>query len=170
MERAMRQTLSAVLFLVLGMCLAAAPASATEDQPTHSDLVEINATLKEIARSLKQQAETQKADVLLKRVTLATTQLATAQERFNRLEQERRALEGERGELETMLTTAQKETPDTDATRARIAGIRSHLQGHQDRLNALRQEQVAAENDVAALRREARDWQTLLDKTITGGS
>jgi chromosome segregation ATPase len=170
MERTMRQTVSAVLFLVAGTCLAAAPASATEDQPTHSDLVEMNATLKEIARSLKQQAATQKADVLLKRVTLATTQLATAQERWNRLEQERRALEGERGELETMLTAAQKETPDTDATRARIAGIRSHLQGLQDRLNALRQEQVAAENDVATLRREARDWQTLLDKMITGGS
>ncbi|MDP9360823.1 MAG: hypothetical protein M3P29_05155 [Acidobacteriota bacterium] len=122
----------------------------------------MNATLKEIARSLKQQADTQKADLLLKRVTLATTQLANAQERLNRIDLDIRALENERGEFETLLA-AKSATAPRD-------GVKSHLQGVQERLNALRQERGSVQNDIEALRREARDWQTLLDKTITGGS
>jgi chromosome segregation ATPase len=160
------------MFLLFGICLAASPASAAQDQPMHSDLAEMNATLKEIARALKQQAETQKADLMLKRITLATTQLAKARERLNGIDQEMRARESERGEFETLLAAAQKEpaTPGRPASREQIAEIKARLQGLQERLSALRQERVAVENEIEALRREARDWQTLLDKTITGGS
>ncbi len=157
----MRRYASGVMLVLFATCLAAS-AFAAEDQPTHNDLVEMNATLKEIARSLKQQADTQKADLLLKRVTLATTQLANAQERLNRIDLDIRALENERGEFETLLA-AKSATAPRD-------GVKSHLQGVQERLNALRQERGSVQNDIEALRREARDWQTLLDKTITGGS
>jgi chromosome segregation ATPase len=122
---------------------------------------------------LKQQAESQKVDVLMKRVTLAATQLTNAQDRLSRIGQERRSLESERNELETRLAMFQKEplsSPDAEANIARIAGIRNRLQTIQERLNALRQEQITAENEIEALRREARDWQALLDKTITGAS
>lgn len=169
----MRTIVSGVMFLVLGLCLTTSPATAADDPPTHGDFVEMNATLKEIARLLKQQAEAQKVDVLMKRVTLAATQLASAQDRLNRIGGERRSVESERNELDTRLAMLQKEavsSPEADANLARIAGIRNQLQTLQDRLNTLRQEQITAENEIETLRREARDWQTLLDKTITGGS
>ena len=169
----MHRYLSGALGVFLSAFLAASPALAAEDQPTHNDLVEMNTTLKEIVRALKQQAETQKADLLLKRVTLATTQLANAQERLSRIDRELAALENERGEVEAVMAAAQREqTPPADpvAAQARTAEIKRHWQSVQDRLNGLRQERVVAENDLGALRREARDWETLLDKMLTSGS
>lgn len=169
----MNRCVSGVMFLLIGMCLAASTAFAAEDQPTHNDLAEMNATLKEIARTLRQQAETQRADLLLKRVTLATTQLAKAQERMHVIDQEIGARESERGEFETLLAAAQKETAPRGtqaSSREQVGEIKTRLQSLQERLSALRQERVTAENDIEAQRREARDWQTLLDKTLTGGS
>jgi chromosome segregation ATPase len=169
MEIDMNRFVSGVLIVAFGSCLTASSAFAAED-PTHNDLAEINATLKEIARMLKQQLETQKGDLLLKRVTFAATQLANAQERLNGIDREIGLKEKDRGEWESMLSAQQKAPPgDPAVTQSRIAALRSDLQSIQDRLNALHQERITVENDVQTLRREARDWQTLLDKTITGG-
>ena len=67
-----------------------------------------------------------------------------------------------------MLSKEPASSPEAEANIARISGIRNRLQTIQERLNALRQEQVTAENEIESLRRDARDWQTLLDKTIAG--
>ena len=158
-----------VTFLVLSMFLAGSSAAAAEDRAAHDDLAEMNATLKEIARTLRQQAETQKADLLLKRVMLATTQLANAQDRLNRIDRELSALDAERLELENQLASQKEAGPSGDAP-ARARETKSRWQSVQDRLSALRQERGFADNDISALRREARDWQTLLDKTLTSGS
>ena len=168
----MRRHVSGVLLVVFGACLAASTAFAAEEPPTHNDLAEINATLKEIARSLKQQVQTQKADVLLKRLTFATAQLANAQERLNKIDKEIGIAESDRGEFETLLAAAQKETPRVDPTskETEIAANKARLQAIRDRLSALNQERISAENDIGTLRRDARDWQELLDKAITGGS
>jgi chromosome segregation ATPase len=143
---------------------------AAEDQPTHNDLAEINATLKEIARTLKQQVLTQKGDLIIKRLTFATTQLANAQERLNRIDKEIGVAESDRGEFETLLAYAQRETPPANPGPASIPAIKAKLQAIRDRLGALNQERISAENDIATLRRDTRDWQELLDKTLTGGT
>jgi len=59
--------------LLLASPILGAPAPFGEDP--RSDLTEISASLKDIARTLKQQAEMQKSHLMLKRVTLASTQL-----------------------------------------------------------------------------------------------
>ncbi len=70
-----------------------------------------------------------------------------------------------------MLKRFQTETPQLDSSAvnqvARIAGTKSRVTAIQDRLVALSQDRVSAENDVEMLRREVRDWQTVLDKTLT---
>lgn len=166
----MRRQVSGFLLVLFGTCLAASTAFAAEDQPAHNDLAEINATLKEIARTLKQQVQTQKADVLLKRLTFATTQLANAQERLNRIDKEIGVAESDRGEFEGLLASAQRETPPANPALANIPAIKARLQAIRDRLSALNQERISAENEIGTLRRDARDWQELLDKAITGGS
>jgi chromosome segregation ATPase len=155
-----------ILVVVFSACLAASSAFAA-DEPTHNDLAEMNATLKEIARALKQQLETQKGDLLLKRMTFAATQLTNAQERLNSIDRAAATLDKDRLELESMLAAAQKEAQPGDGAPARL---KSQWQAVQDRLNALRQERIGVENDIQSLRREVRDWQTLLDKTLTSGS
>jgi len=155
-----------VLVIVFIACLAASSAFAA-DEPTHNDLAEMNATLKEIARSLRQQLEAQKADLLLKRLTFAATQLTNAQERLNSIDRAAATLDKDRLELESMLAVAQKEAQPGDGTPSRI---KSQWQAVQDRLSALRQERIGVENDIQSLRRDVREWQTLLDKTLTSGS
>ena len=161
----MKTSLSAVMCLVF-MCLAGSPATAADDQTT---LAEISSTLKEIARALKQQAAAQRADLLLKRVTLATTQLVSAQERWKRIDQDIRTLESENGELDMLLASAKRDPApgESGPAAARSAEIKRRMQKVQDRLGTLRQERVSAENDIETLRREVRDWQTLLDRSIT---
>jgi chromosome segregation ATPase len=137
------------------------------EEPAHNDLAEINATLKEIARTLKQQVETQKADLLLKRLTFATTQLANARERLSAIDREIALAEKDRGELETLIAARQRDMPAGDP---RIGEIKSQWQEVKDRLSALHQQRITAENDIEAQRRDVREWQALLDKAITGGA
>lgn len=155
-----------VLVVVFSACLAASSVLGAEE-PTHNDLAEMNATLKEIARALKQQVEAQKGDLLLKRMTFAATQLTNAQERLNSIDRAAATLDKDRIELESMLAAAQKEAQPGDGAPSRL---KSQWQSLQDRLSALRQERIGVENDIQSLRREVRDWQTLLDKTLTSGS
>ncbi|HEX7680388.1 MAG TPA: hypothetical protein VF713_19810, partial [Thermoanaerobaculia bacterium] len=108
----MHRSVSGVL-LVLFSTLFAASAFAAEET-AHNDLAEINATLKEIAGMLRQQVETQKADLLLKRVTFATTQLASARERLSSIDREIALAERDRGDLETVLAARQKDMPAGD--------------------------------------------------------
>jgi chromosome segregation ATPase len=167
----MRRNVSGFLLIVFGTCLAASTALAAEDPPTHNDLAEINATLKEIARTLKQQVQTQKADLILKRLTLATTQLASAQERLTRIDREIGLAEGERDEFEAVLALAQRETPaNAVPSDTKIPALKGRLQAIRDRVTALHQERISTENEMGPLRRDARDWQELLDKAITGGT
>ena len=161
----MKRSVSGVLFVFFGTFLAASAFAAEE--PTHNDLAEINATLKEIARTLKQQVETQKADLLLKRVTFATTQLANARERLSSIDREIALAEKDRGELETILAARQRDMPAGDL---RIGEVKSQWQEIRDRLSTLHQQRISAENDIEAQRRDVREWQALLDKTITGGA
>ncbi len=163
---------SALLFLLIISPGAAARPTTSDDQPVRAELAEINVTLKEIAAILKQQAAAQKGDLLMKRLTFTSTQLAAAQEKLKRLDQEIRVLREESADLEGRLSRMQTETPPPEETattrRTRTLQIRSSLAAIQDRIGAVSQDKVAVENDVEALRREARDWQTLLDKTLTG--
>lgn len=160
----MHRSVSGVLLVLFGTLFAASAFAAEE--PAHNDLAEINTTLKEIARTLKQQVETQKADLLLKRVTFATTQLANARERLRSIDREIALAEKDRDELETILAARQTDMP---AGNPRIAEVKSQWQEVKDRLSALHQQRISAENDIEAQRRDVRDWQTLLDKAITGG-
>ncbi len=161
----MHRSVSGVLLVLFGSLFAASSAVAAEE-PTHNDLAEINATLKEIARTLRQQVETQKADLLLKRVAFATTQLANTRDRLISIDREIALAEKDRGELEMVLAARQRDTPAGDP---RIAEIKSQWQEVKDRLSALRQQRITVENDIEAQRRDVRDWQALLDKAITGG-
>jgi chromosome segregation ATPase len=165
MEATMRRYVSGVLVGVVITCFAASSAFAAEDP--RNELAEINATLKDIAHMLKQQVETQKADLLLKRVSLSTTQLSNARERLIAIDREIALGEKDRSEMESILANNQKLLPAGDA---RITEIKSQWQAIQDRLSALRQERITVQNDVEALRREVREWQSLLDKTLTNGS
>lgn len=162
---------SAVVVLVAMPCLAESPTPATADASGHADLVKIAATLNQIELTLKQQAETQKADLLLKRLMFTSTQLAATQENLKRVSEEIRVRRNENADLETGLAMLEKEIPPSDNAlamrRARIADARSRLANDQDRLNALEQEKVAAENEIQSLRREARDWQAMLDRALT---
>ena len=167
----MKKWCSVAFILSAIPCLAQSPPPATDDPSRHANLAEIAATLKQIERTLKEQTEIQKADLLLRRVAFASTQLAAAQEKLRRISEEIRTRRDEGAELETGLTLIEKETPASDTAaavhRARIAETKSRMTNAQDRLNALEQDRVAAENEIQTLRREARDWQAFLDKTLT---
>jgi len=159
----MHRSVSGVLLVLF----FAASAAFAAEEPAHNDLGEINATLKEIARTLKQQVETQKADLLLKRLTFATTQLANARERLSAIDREIALAEKDRGELEMVLAARQRDMPAGDP---RIGEIKSQWQEIKDRLSALHQQRITAENDIEAQRRDVREWQALLDKALTGGA
>ncbi len=167
----MKGWFSAVIVLMAMPCLAESPTPPTADLSGHADLAKIAAALNQIELTLKQQAETQKADLLLKRLMFVSTQLAATQESLKRISEEIRVRRNENAELETGLAMLEKEIPPSDNAlaihRARIADARSRLANDHDRLNALEQEKVAAENDIQTLRREARDWQALLDRALT---
>jgi len=167
----MKTWLCGVVILLAIPCLAESPTPATADLSGHAELVRIAATLNEIELTLKHQAETPKADLLLKRLMFSSTQLASARENLRRIEEEIRARRDESAGLETGLAVVDRETPASDSAaavhRARMAEIKSRMASIQDRLNTLEQDRVAAENEIQTLRREARDWQALLDRTLT---
>lgn len=167
----MKGWFSAVIVLVAMPCLAQSPTPPTADPSAHADLAKIAAALNQIELTLKQQAETQKADLLLKRLMFVSTQLAATKESLKRTSEEIRVRRNENAEIETRLAMIEKEIPPSDNAlanqRARIADARSSLANDQDRINALEQEKVAAENEIQSLRREARDWQALLDRALT---
>ena len=161
--------LSAVVALLLSPVAAAQSTSA--DESLRDELARIDASLKEIARALKQQAETQHADLLLKRVTLSLTQLAADEDRLKRIEQETRTLRDEEAELQTSLKMVQAKAAHSAATvtphRDEIGEINSRLSTIQDRLTTLNEQRIESQNEIERLRRDAREWQTLLDKFLS---
>ena len=140
-----------------------ASAQATADQSLRDELAQINASLKDIANTLKQQAETQQADLLLKRATFAATQLSAAEERLKRIDQDARTLRGQSGEYEMMAKRRQSKTPPEELSTE--AG--EQLAEMKERLVALGQERITAENEIVTLRRDEREWRALLDKFLT---
>lgn len=159
--------------LILLILLSAVPAiGAPADNPQlpRNELAEINATLKEIAVLLKQQVAAQKGDLLLKRVGMATTQLAAAQERLKRIEGEIRAISSESSELDSRISRLQvaalESGETTEARNARLNDTRKGLASLQERWAALSQERISAQNEVGTLQRDARDWQATLDRML----
>ena len=129
-----------------------ASAQATADQSLRDELAQINASLKDIANTLKQQAETQQADLLLKRATFAATQLSAAEERLKRIDQDARTLRAQSGEYEMMAKRRQSKTPPEELSTE--AG--EQLAEMKERLVALGQERITAENEIVTLRRDER--------------
>lgn len=130
-----------------------------------SDLTEISETLKRIEAALKHQTEIQKADLLLRRVMFAATQIATAETSLKRVDEEIRSLRGESGDIEIAIKRLEQ-TPESEERQAQLLNARSRITSLQDRLAALEQERVSAQNAIQGLRRDNREWQALLDKTL----
>jgi len=157
----MKRSLICAVVLLSIRPLMAAPQAASADHDIHDELVRINASLREIALALKQQTEVQHADLLLKRVTLAATQLSAAEEKLKRIDQEIGTLREQNSEFETYLKSAQTTTPSSSA-----AEIKSRIASIQERVGVLTQDRVGAQNEIETLRRDAREWQTSLDKLL----
>ena len=154
-------------FLLSVIMSGVASAQGTAEQSLRDELAQINVSLKDIASALKQQAETQQADLLLKRVTLATTQLSAAEEKPKRIDQEIRGLREQRASFEGEIKTLQERTPSSEEIRGEIAAMKSRLPTIEERIGALNQERIGADNEIAMLRRDQREWQALLDKFLT---
>src|SRR5690348_1668712 len=124
----------------------------------------MNATLHEIARELR-------ADLMMKRVTLATTQLAAAEEKLKRIDQETGTVRDQLGEFEAAQKAIQAKEPASEEAanvrREQIAEINRRLTSFQDRLAVLARERIDSANEIEARRRVAREWQTQLDKALT---
>ena len=163
-----KMTIAAVLLFVL-MPIAAAQSADTNDS-VRDQLARIDASLKEIARSLKQQADTQQADLLLKRVSLALTQLAASEERLKRIDDEIRKVSDQDGELRSSMKMLENKTPasETAATtqRDQIAEINRLLARSEERLTTLNQQRIETQNAIESHRRDAREWQASLDKFL----
>lgn len=164
-----KMTIPALLLFVLAP-IAAAQSADTNDA-VRDQLARIDASLKEIARSLKQQADTQQADLLLKRVSLALTQLAASEERLKRVEDEIRTVGDRDGELRSSMKMLESKTPASETAaatqREQIAEINRLLARSEERLRALDQQKIETQNAIEAFRRDAREWQASLDKFLT---
>lgn len=130
-----------------------------------SELGEISDTLKRIEAALKHQTEIQKADVLLRRVMFAATQIATAEATLKKLEDEGRTLRAENTDLETAVKRLES-MPESDAQRAQMSYAKNRMATIQERLSAIEQERVSTANEIQALRHDSREWQAMLDKTL----
>lgn len=130
-----------------------------------SDLAEISETLKRIEVALKHQADIQKADLLLRRVMFAATQIATAETSLKRIEEESRSVRGESSDIESAIKRLEQ-SPESEERQAQMLAGRNRITNLQDRLTALEQERVSIQNEIQGLRRDNREWQALLDKTL----
>jgi chromosome segregation ATPase len=160
------------VFTVL-LLMTPGPVSAADakDQEVSARLAEMNTTLKDIARLLREGAALQKSDLLMKRVTLASTQFAAAQEHAKRVDQELRTAKSDESEFEGLLGRLQSERSASDdarnAQQSQMRDIKTHLSAIRDRLSALNQEKIETDNDLERLRSDTREWQKLLDRSLT---
>ena len=130
-----------------------------------NDLSEISDTLKRIEATLHHQTEIQKADVLLRRVMFAATQIATAEASLKKLDDEGRTLRAESGELESAIKRLER-TAESEGQREQLSYAKNRIAAIQERLTALEQDRVSVANEIQALRRDSREWQAMLDKTL----
>src|SRR5258708_7345062 len=112
-----KMSLFLLLVFVAPRLMALSPGD-VDDRDTRSELAEMNSTLKEMVLLLKEQAAIQKSDLLMRRVTLASTELAGAQERLRRLDQETIGLKSDQGEFEGLLSRVQAEDATSEGARA----------------------------------------------------
>src|SRR6266568_3916243 len=102
--------------LTLSLLLAVTPTllgQTTNAPAQRNDLTEISETLKRIEVALKHQTDIQKADVLLRRVMFAATQMATAQANLKKLDDESVSLRNESSEIESIAKRLEQETPES---------------------------------------------------------
>ena len=165
----MKMVCAVLLFLALTPLAIAQPADANDS--VRDQLARIDASLKEIARSLKQQADTQQADLLLKRVSLALTQLAAGEERLKRFEDEMRTVGDQDAELRSSMKMLEGKAPASETAaatqREQVAEINRLLARSEERLAALNQQRIETQNAIEAHRRDAREWQASLDKFLS---
>jgi len=166
----MRKISLVILFVFVAPRLMALSPSDAEDRDGRAQLAEMSSSLKEIVVLLKEQAAMQRTELLIRRVTLASTELGAAQERLRRIDQESAGLKSEQGELEGMLSRIQSETASSEDARAsrqaRMSEIKSRLAAIQDRFSAVTRDTISAQNEIETLRREFQDWRNLLDKAL----
>src|SRR5438874_709957 len=105
-----------LLLLVASRLFASTPT--TNERDMRAELADMNTTLKEIARLFKEQATLQKSDLLMKRVTLASSELSSAQDRLKRVDQELGAKKDEQAEFETLLSKVEGEIATSDEARS----------------------------------------------------
>jgi chromosome segregation ATPase len=166
----MRKISLVILFVFVAPRLMALSPSDVDDRDARAHLAEMSTSLKEIVVLLKEQAAMQRTDLLMRRVTLASTELGAAQERLRRLDQESVALKSDQGEFEGILSRVQAEDATSEEARAarqsRMSDIKSRLAAIQDRSSAVTRETISAQNEIETLRREVQDWRNLLDKAL----
>jgi predicted nucleic acid-binding Zn-ribbon protein len=140
-------------------------AQSTAPSAQRNDLGEISDTLKRIESALKHQTEIQKADVLLRRVMFAAAQIATAEASLKKLDDESRTLRAENTDLESAMKRLETAS-ESDAQRAQLSYAKNRMTTIQERLSTIEQERVSTANEIQALRRDSREWQAMLDKTL----
>jgi len=140
-------------------------AQTTMPPAQRSELGEISDALKRIETALKHQTEIQKADVLLRRVMFAATQIATAEASLKKLDDEGRTLRAENTDLQSALKRLDAAT-ESEAQREQLSYAKNRMTTIQERLSAIEQERVSSANEIQALRRDSREWQAMLDKTL----
>ena len=131
----------------------------------HNDLGEIADSLKRIEAALKHQTEIQKADVLLRRVMFAATQVVTAEASLKKIEDEGRTLRAENADLESAVKRLESMAA-SEAQRTQLSYAKNRMTTIQERLSAIEQERVSIANEIQTLRRDSRDWQAMLDKML----
>jgi predicted nucleic acid-binding Zn-ribbon protein len=157
---------TSILALSLSIAIACSlQAQTSAPSAQRSDLTDISETLKRIEAALKHQTDIQKADVLLRRVMFAATQIATAEMNLKKLDDEARALRAENADLENGAKRLEA-MPESDGQRVQLSYAKNRMASIQERLAAIEQERVSAANDIQGLRRDSREWQAMLDKTL----
>ena len=106
------------------------------------------------------------ADILLRRVMFAATQIAAAEANLKMLDDENATLRGENVQIEAAVKGIEREAPDSESRRMQLTYAKNRMAAIQERLSAMEQERVAAQNELQTLRHESREWQTLLDKAL----
>jgi chromosome segregation ATPase len=166
----MRKISLVILFVFVAPRLLALSPSDVDDRDARAHLAEMSNSLKEIVVLLKEQAAMQRTDLLMRRVTLASSELGSAQERLRRLDQELVGIKSQQGEFEGMLSRVQSETAASEDARAsrqtRMSEIKSSLAQIQDRFSAVTRDTISAQNEIETLRRDLQDWRNALDKAL----
>jgi septation ring formation regulator EzrA len=84
---------------------------------------------------------------------------------LKKLDDESRTLRAESTDLESAAKRLETAT-ESDAQRAQLAYAKNRTTTIQERLSTIEQERVSTANEIQALRRDSREWQAMLDKTL----